>query len=189
MMQTQLACQYIANELTGNLSPELTYHSIQHTHDVAQQASRIARAEGITDQELLDLLQTAAYYHDAGFLRAYAEHEEESCKLAMELLPAFGYSVAQITLVCQLIRATRLPQTPTTLLEAILCDADLDYLGRDDYAAISQTLLSEWCAYDRLPDLSQWHTIQRSFLSNHRYFTATNQQLREPHKQAALATM
>ena len=189
MMQTQLACQYITDELTKNLSSKLTYHSIQHTYDVVQQTNRIARAEGITDQELLDVLQTAAYYHDAGFLRAYAEHEEESCQLAMEILPAFGYSPAQIALVCQLIRATRLPQTPATLLEAILCDADLDYLGRADYAAISETLLSEWCAYDRLPDPSQWPTIQRSFLSNHRYFTATNQQLRESHKQLALASI
>ncbi len=187
MMQTQLACRYITDELTRNLSPALTYHSVWHTHDVVQQASRIAQAEGITDRELLELLQTAACYHDAGFLRAYEEHEEESCRLAMQVLPAFGYDPAQIRLVCQLIRATRLPQTPATLLEAILCDADLDYLGRDDYAAVSETLLSEWCAYNRLPDPSQWPTIQRSFLRNHQYFTATNQRLREPHKQAALA--
>ena len=133
MMQTQLACQYIMDQLTRHLSAKLTYHSVQHTHDVAQQAVRIARAEGITDQESLDLLQTAAYYHDAGFLNAYNEHEEESCRIAVEVLPAFGYAPAQIGQICQLIRATRIPQAPTTLLEAILCDADLDYLGRDDY--------------------------------------------------------
>lgn len=189
MMQTQLACQHIMSELTGHLSPKLTYHTIQHTQDVMQQANRIARAEGITDRESLELLRTAACYHDAGFLRTYAEHEEESCRIAMEVLPAYGYSPSQLAQVCQLIRATRLPQTPTTQLEAILCDADLDYLGRDDYAVISQTLLSEWCAYNRLPDISQWPTIQRSFLRNHRYFTAANQQLREPYKQRALATI
>ena len=112
MMQTQLACQYIVDELSAHLSKKLTYHTVQHTHDVAQQADRIARTEGITDQELLDLLQTAAYYHDAGFMRAYNEHEEESCQIAMAVLPTFGYTPEQVAQVCQIIRATRLPQSP-----------------------------------------------------------------------------
>ncbi len=93
---------------------------------------------------MLDVLQTATCYHDAGFLRAYAEHEEESCRLALEVLPAFGCTPAQIALVCRLIRATRLPQTPATLLEAILCDADPDYLGYNDYVAISEVKHCSW---------------------------------------------
>jgi uncharacterized protein len=189
MMQPQLACQHILDELTVHLSPKLTYHTVQHTIDVAKQAARIAYAEGIVDEESLTLLKTAAYYHDAGFLRVYNEHEEESCRIATQALPRFGYTPEQIGKICGIIRATRIPQTPTTQLEEIMCDADLDYLGRDDYDRISQSLLREWIAYNRLPNLSQWPGIQRSFLGNHRYFTATNQQLREPYKQRALAAI
>ena len=188
-MQIQLACQHIIDDLTANLSPKLTYHTVQHTHDVVEQAVRIAQAEGITDEEQLAILKTAAYYHDSGFMKTYVEHEEEGCQLVMQRLPGFGYSPDQIAQICQLIRATRLPQKPTTRLETILCDADLDYLGRSDYSDISITLFREWCAYGRLPDVNQWPHIQRSFLSNHRYFTATNQQLREPHKQQILASL
>ena len=171
------------------LPAQLTYHTVLHTLDVVEQAARIARAEGITDQEPLGLLQTAAYYHDSGFLRAYREHEEESCQIAGEILPEYSYDSDQIAQICQLIRATRMPQSPTTLLQATLCDADLDYLGRDDYSRISESLRLEWITYGLLPDPSQWPGIQRAFLGGHRYFTATNQKLREPHKALSLARL
>jgi uncharacterized protein len=175
--------------LTAQLSPKLTYHSVQHTRDVMKQADRIARSEGIDDEELLALIHTAACYHDAGFLYVYTDHETDSCQIATQHLPTFDYSPPQIEQICQLIRATRLPQTPTNLPEAILCDADLDYLGRDDYPSISQSLLTEWLAFGYLADSTKWLSIQRSFLSNHRYFTDTNQQLRDLRKQRTLAAL
>jgi len=188
-MNTQRACQYIINELTDRLSPLLTYHTVQHTLDVVEQAERIALAEGIDDAESLAILKTAAYYHDAGFMITYDEHEEEGCQLVRAALPQFDYMPTQIEQVCELIRATRIPQTPQSLLGKILCDADLDYLGRPDYSSISNTLLTEWLAFNRLPDSGRWLPIQLSFLGNHTYFTATNQQLREPAKQQALAAI
>lgn len=188
-MQTQLACQFMLDTLKAHLSPQLTYHSVHHTQDVMKQADRIAQAEGIIDPDLLHLLQTAACYHDAGFLNVYAEHEAESCRIATLYLPKFDYTPAQIAQVCQFIRSTRIPQTPTTLAEAVLCDADLDYLGRDDYTPISRLLLSEWLAYGYLANPADWASIQRSFLGSHRYFTATNESLREPGKQRTLATL
>jgi uncharacterized protein len=186
-MQTQPACQFMLDILKAHLSPLLTYHSVHHTQDVMNQADRIARAEGITDPDLLHLLQTAACYHDAGFLNVYAEHETESCRLATLYLPTFDYTPAQVAQVCQLIRSTRVPQAPTTFPETILCDADLDYLGRDDYALISQLLLSEWLAYGYLTNSDDWVSVQRSFLGSHRFFTTTNQHLREAGKQQTLA--
>ncbi|OIN59190.1 HD domain-containing protein [Arsenicibacter rosenii] len=180
------ACQYILDELTRNLSPQLTYHCVQHTLDVVAQSARLAAAEGITDPTESAILQTAAYYHDAGFIRTYDEHEEEGCRMAQAILPGFGYSQAQIEAVCKLIRVTKIPQSPESLAEQIICDADLDYLGRDDYPVISQTLYTEWIAYKKLPDPARWLPVQVSFLGNHRYFTQTNQLLREPVKQQAL---
>ena len=40
--------------------------------------------------------------------------------------------------------ATKVPQSPKNHLEEILCDCDLDYLGRDDFEKISNNLFSEW---------------------------------------------
>lgn len=186
-MQLQRACEYMLSRLARELDPRLTYHNLSHTVDVMAQATRIAHAEGITDMTELNLLQTAACFHDSGFLHVYNEHETEGCRIASDILPRFGYSPTQIRAVCQLIMATRIPQSPTNKLSEILCDADLDYLGRNDYGPISQTLFNEWVAYDRIPDPAQWGAIQRGFLKQHRYFTATNQHLRSGMKQQTLA--
>jgi uncharacterized protein len=188
-MQTEAACAYILDRLARELAPALTYHNLNHTLDVTAQADRIARAEGVTDAESLALLQTAATYHDAGFMHVYDEHEEESCRIATAELPRFGYAPAQIETICRLIRATRVPQTPLDALSQILCDADLDYLGRADYLPVSQTLFAEWTAYGKLPDPTRWPAIQQGFLGKHRYFTRTSQTLRQPVKQAALDAM
>ncbi len=185
-MQIEAACNHILERLARELAPALTYHNVAHTLDVIAQAERIARTEGVTNAESLALLRTAASYHDAGFVHTYDEHEEESCRIAGAVLPRFDYTPDQIETVCRLIRATRVPQAPLDLLSEILCDADLDYLGRVDYLLISQTLFDEWIAYGRLPDPARWPLIQKAFLSKHHYFTGTNQQLRQPVKQAAL---
>ncbi len=186
-MQLHNACAYILNRLATELDPRLTYHNLAHTTDVVEQAARIAHSEGITNPNDLALLQTAACYHDAGFLRVYDNHEAEGCLIAAEILPEFGYSPAQIDRICQMIRATCLPQSPANHLSQILCDADLDYLGRSDYEPISHTLFIEWVAFGRLPDVTRWLPIQQGFLQQHQYFTITNGQLREAKKQETLA--
>lgn len=186
-MQLQRACEYILNRLARELDSRLSYHNLSHTIDVVAQATRIAQAEGITDTADLDLLQTAACFHDSGFLHVYDEHEAEGCRIAADILPRFGYLPNQIDTVCRLIMATKIPQSPTDLLSQILCDADLDYLGRNDYGPISHTLFDEWLAFNKMPDPAQWGSIQRGFLKQHRYFTATNQRLRSATKQHTLA--
>jgi hypothetical protein len=82
-----------------------------------------------------------------------------------ENLPSFGYSEADITTICGMIMATRIPQSPANLLESILCDADLDYLGRDDFKKIGQTLFEEFTEYSILHDEQAWNRLQVSFLS------------------------
>ncbi|AQG78951.1 hypothetical protein [Spirosoma montaniterrae] len=64
-MNTASAWQHILHRLTIGLDPEQTYHTVGNTIDVAEQVHQIAQAEGITDTEELNLLQIAAYYHDA----------------------------------------------------------------------------------------------------------------------------
>jgi hypothetical protein len=39
--------------------------------------------------------------------------------------------------------ATKLPPNPKNLLEKIICDSDLDYLGRSDFIPVSNTLFEE----------------------------------------------
>ncbi|MPR35836.1 HD domain-containing protein [Salmonirosea aquatica] len=173
---------FILPKLRSELSDTLYYHSLHHTLDVMESVIRIAGAEGISDSETLTLLRTGALFHDTGFLFTYQGHENESCRLARELLPGFGYSMPQIDTICGMIEATKIPQNPKNKLEEIICDADLDYLGRDDFEAIAGCLYRELKARDRVADERAWNAIQIKFLENHRYRTPTGRALRQPGK-------
>ena len=162
------------------LLPEsLSYHNLAHTLDVTEQSERIAREEGVTDEKELYLLKVAALYHDTGFLRTYAHHEVVSCEIFREDADQFGFSESQKEVITGLIMATRLPQTPTTLLQKVICDADLDYLGRDDFFEIGDSLRREFLKYGVIQSNEEWNKLQAKFLSSHQYFTETSRQLRE----------
>lgn len=172
-------------KLEKELSPRLVYHNADHTKSVIAAAEHLAAGENITREELV-IVKTAALFHDAGFLQQANGHEEISCILAREYLPDFDYSTAQIDHVCRVIMATRLPQTPTDRLGEILCDADLFYIGKKEYAGTAGALLLELKDRGVVKSEAEWPLLQVEFLSNHRFFTATAIAELEPGKQAKL---
>jgi uncharacterized protein len=185
-MQFKQAGNFITNKLKKELSANYIYHNIDHTNDVYQAAESIGKQEGISANDM-ELLLTAAAYHDSGFLKFNNGHEEESCRIAAEALPSFGYTEHDINLICGMIRATRIPQTPNTLLERILADADLDYLGRNDFFEIGDRLFNELKLTGKVDDKTAWNKLQLDFITNHSYFTQTAINLRQAKKQANIA--
>jgi len=165
------AKKYILTRLRNELSPHLFYHGLQHTLDILRSATSIGKQEQINSYEM-QLLKTAALFHDSGFMFSKKEHEKQSCRLARRALPGFEFSAEEIRSICGMIMATRIPQTPKNHLEEILCDADLDYLGTDDYFTISRQLYKELNSQEYLSE-NDWANIQVKFLESHHYFTAT----------------
>jgi predicted metal-dependent HD superfamily phosphohydrolase len=165
------------------LPHNLYYHGYRHTRDdVFPAAKRLAALAMIDDQEKL-LLYTAALYHDSGFLDQYHRNEAIGARLASESLPKFGFNQAQIRVIGQIILATQLPQSPNSHLEAILCDADLDALGRADFFIVSHRLRLELAAYGHPTSVRDWYEEQLIFLRRHRYFTEAARTLRNRGKQ------
>lgn len=187
-MDQRAAKAFILARLRAELPASRTYHSLEHTLDVYASAITIAEQEGVVGTEL-DLLKTAALFHDSGFLVQDQEHEEGSCTLVREHLPRFGYTPAEVERVCAMIMATKLPQSPQDHLARILCDADLDYLGRPDFFRIGDTLFAELKSRQVVSTPREWNELQERFLDRHRYFTATNERQREPMKQENLAAV
>jgi uncharacterized protein len=184
-MQYRAAKTFIINELKTKLSPNLTYHGVHHTLDVLAVTRALCATERVGRRDTL-LLKTAALFHDAGFTRSVREHERHGCEIARTFLPQFGYQNADIETICGMIMATKVPQAPQTRLEAILCDADLDYLGRKDFYPIGQTLFEELKSLGVLTTEQAWNRLQINFLTAHRFCTQTNLALREPIKQLYL---
>ncbi len=173
---------HVVAMLKAGLAETLTYHSVDHTLDVYTQCLAIAQAEGIKDADTLEKLQVAALYHDCGFLYVYQQHEEKGCEIAREQLPGFGIPERTIEEICGLIMATKVPQAPANYLQQIICDADLDYLGRGDFYETGDKLRRELIEYKFITDANDWEERQLDFLRSHHYFTKTSIRKRAPVK-------
>jgi uncharacterized membrane-anchored protein YitT (DUF2179 family)/predicted metal-dependent HD superfamily phosphohydrolase len=169
-MQPAAAKSFIIDKLKSELRPSLTYHNVEHTEQVLQHTALLAEAEGVKGDEL-DMLLTAAAFHDAGFLEKYIGHEEVSCTLAREFLPQFEYTNTEIEAICVIIMATKIPQTAPNKLAEILCDADLYYLGTDNYGRMAEDLYHEFLLEDIVKNKMEWQRQQITFLKAHKYFT------------------
>ncbi len=185
-MQFKKAGRFIMNKLSKELPRHLSYHSADHIKDVYDAAERLGKEEHLSAYEI-KLLLTAAWYHDSGFLKGAKDHEEESCNIAKEALPDFGYKPAEIERICGMIMATKIPQSPKNHLEEILADADLDYLGRDDFFTIGNKLFTELSVFGFLNTEKEWNSLQVRFLESHHFFTKTALQWRQAKKQQHLA--
>ena len=185
-MEFKKVKKFIIDKLRKELPQNLTYHSLGHIKDVYKAAESLAKLEKIKGDELT-LLLTAVLFHDSGFLVQQKEHERVGCEIAREHLVNFDYSQEQIEKICGMIMATQIPQTPHNKLEEIICDSDLDYLGRDDFFKIGNTLFDELCMYGIISTELEWNKLQVRFLEKHHYFTSSAKKLRKAKKAANLA--
>ncbi|MCG2613278.1 YitT family protein [Terrimonas sp. NA20] len=187
-MNFQQAYSFISEKLKTELPSYITYHTWEHTENVIRSAEELAKTENISGDDLI-LLKTAALFHDTGFLHHHQEHEEESCKIARKYLPEYGYNETQIEHICRLIMATRLPQLSEDHLASALCDADLYYLGTNNYTEYAERLYQESKKTNVVSNDTEWLMKQIEFLSAHTYFTRTAQDKLTSQKLATLAAL
>ena len=184
-MEVQKLQSLVLERLHKELPEWLAYHNAEHTENVIKHSIELGEKEGLTTEEL-QLLQTAAFMHDTGFLVTYENHEEASCDLAKELLPQHGYNDEQIVAVCEMIMATHLPPVPQNKLSRILCDADVYYIGTDDYSLFSSRLYRELKHRNENLTNVDWLKKQIDFLKSHEFFTESARKKLDTHKLANL---
>jgi uncharacterized protein len=178
----EAAAAYAFERLTRELSNALLFHSLGHTRDdVLPAVERLAAAERVAGAPLL-LLRTAACFHDIGYVERRDGHEAAGVRIAAAALPRFGYSSAQINTIAGMILSTKIPQTPRSLLERLLADADLDSIGRPDFWDRNLALRDEQAAFGLVVSDAEWYTAQLQFLRSHRYWTAAARALRDDAK-------
>ncbi len=174
--------EYVLDMLEEQLPKNLYYHNVKHTIDVTTEVELIGWNEGLCESDI-QLLKIAALFHDSGHIRTYKGHEEKSCEFVDEILPRFGYSADKIATIKRIIMATKLPHTPNDILEAVIQDSDLDYLGRTDFIPVSNELYRELKERNMIGTVDEWNEMQIKFISSHQYYTQTAQSLREVNKQ------
>ena len=170
--QYELAFQKVESFLLENLPKQYTYHTIEHIRDVVKQAERIAKKEKI-DKSIIQDIKLAAWLHDVGYIWEPNRHEARGAEYATSILTEMKFPKSKISLITGMIMATKIPQSPKNHLEQIICDADLDYLGRDDFHEIADRLRRELREHGKINSDRKWDEIQIQFLTAHRYFTDT----------------
>ncbi len=174
--------QFVISELENKLAENLSYHNVDHTKKVIESVVYLAEKEGISENDLM-LLKTAALLHDVGFINGYLNHEVLGCEYAKKILPEYQYSTLEIEEICKMIMATKTPQNPKNDLSKILCDADVFYLGSNNYKTSSEKLYSELKEYGMLKTREDFHRREVDFLKTHRFFTKTAREERGPKKE------
>lgn len=169
---------------------KFVFHSLEHTEDVVEACSIMAEHYGLEEDDRLVLL-TAAWFHDTGYARGLAAgHEEESIRLATGFLSAEEVPEEVVQRVSSAIQATRMPQSPVSLVEKILCDADLYHLSTGDFKARSSLLKREQEAVlGRKISKKEWKKNNIQFLEQHHYFTEYGQERLEKRKAANLTAL
>ncbi|MBN8578356.1 MAG: HD domain-containing protein [Cytophagales bacterium] len=179
--------KHVQNFLQANM-PNHAYHNLGHVRDVVQAVQVIGEAEQVSADEL-KVLRLAAWLHDIGFVKSAKDHEAIGAEMARALLPQFHVPEDTIDVIANMILATKLPQSPSTKLESILCDADLDYLGRTDFFEIGAKLYEELKAVGAVETEREWNLVQRTFLQSHKYHTVFSKTHREVEKQKHLVAI
>lgn len=171
--------------LEQNLPLNLYYHNVKHTIDVVTEVELIGLAEGLSEEEVM-LLKLAALFHDSGHTINYRDHELHGVHIVHRVLKKYNFTPEQIATIDRLIMATKFPPTPTDKLEMVICDSDLDYLGRSDFIPVSNTLFKEMKERDMIGSYIQWNELQLKFIRGHQYYTQTAMNLREVNKQSQI---
>lgn len=169
----------VFKEVKDNLDPVYTYHSLEHTQDMLAILPNYTKGLELTPQQI-SLLEIAVLFHDYGFLEDWKNHEIIGARKAVEVLGELGYKEPSIRTVERLILVTKVPQRPKDLLEKIICDLDLDYLGRPDYEERSELLFKEWKALGVVNNRAEWENIEIRFLENHKFHTEFGMTIRQP---------
>ena len=179
--------QYIRELFRDELPDGIKYHDADHTlhptKGVVAVANSIAMAENISEHDR-ELLLTAAYFHDTGYIREYDKNEPIAARMAGRILKLIGYKQTEIETIQNMILATDLGREPKTHLEKILCDADLDHFGRKDFLELDGKLRQgRGIRGLDVSDDVKWYQGTLKIIKNHKYYTKSQIKLREKKKQ------
>ena len=183
----KIVAQYIRELFRDELPGVIKFHDANHTlhpeRGVVAVANKIAISENISEHDR-ELLIAAAYFHDTGYIREYDKNEPIAARMAGRILKLIGYKPSEIEKIQKMILSTDPEREPKTHVEKILCDADLDNLGREDFFKLDGKLREGRRArgLDVSDDL-KWYRGTLEVIKNHQYYTESQKKLREKGKQ------
>jgi len=163
--------EYVTKLLTENLPKGCLFHNLRHTFEVYKSAKEIGKNSGLSKDQL-NILLIAALFHDTGITQNYNFHEEKSVEICEKFLKQNNFSSNEIDHISKIIMVTKTPHNPETMLEKIICDADISHIGKRGYFFKLKLLRKEWeiMLYKQFSD-TEWYSLNINFLNENYFFT------------------
>ena len=181
--------EFASQILKQDIAEKFVYHDHYHTSRVVEASKTIGRECGLSDQDI-EHVTIAAWFHDTGYKLGCDNHEENSAKIAEDFLTKEGYSEEGINAIKGCILATKMPQSPTNLLEQVICDADLHHLACTDYAMMAEKMHKEIEKVgNKEIDGETWNQMNYDFFKDHEFFTPYARKKLQPIKDENLGSI
>lgn len=166
--------KHVSDYYFDHPNEKIVYHNQAHTHYVVNAAIQIANHYQLDDTDFF-IVVAAAYFHDLGYFSEgvdFMQHEAKGAEMAAAYLTDKQVDAGIIEQVKNCILATHMPQQPNTLLEKILCDADLFHLGTAEFGEKNKLLRKELETVHGMHfDKNEWRKKNIHFLEQHHYHT------------------
>ncbi|SFS73019.1 Pycsar system effector family protein [Sphingobacterium wenxiniae] len=166
------AKQYALAFIQKNKTQDYCFHDTAHTDDVVKAVEEMAEHYNLSEEDHF-VVMCAAYFHDLGYCTGgAAKHEERGADFAESFLTQENVenSIAEKVKGC--ILATHTPQSPSNLLEEIVCDADLFHLGGDAFETRNKLMHKEAEQIAKFKIAKNvWRGLTIELLKNHHYHT------------------
>ncbi len=162
---------YVVSLIEKSVAKSFVYHDLQHTRDVVNVCKKLGDAYKLEPNDLTDLL-IAAWFHDTGFIKGQENHENRSVEIALSFLHNYALPPETLSIITRCIQATCVPHSPHSLIEKIICDADLSHLGTDAYWYRNARVREEMVNISgKSMTEEEWLDFEIAFMISHTYQT------------------
>jgi HD superfamily phosphodiesterase len=178
---------FVLDLLHAKLPPHLLYHNPSHSEEVAHNCRTLALASDMNSEEV-EIVQLAGWFHDTGYIDRTDGHEARGVELMEDFLQQMHYPVVRRTIIAGCIRATKMPQSPHSPLEEIVCDADLLNFGTDAFFEKNNLIRGEleFLNGKRFADI-EWLQRSEQLLLRHHFHAAQIERMYQPGREKNLS--
>jgi adenylate cyclase len=165
-------------KLEAELHRNLYFHNSEYARHIYEHSELLAKAADLDLEEIL-LIRTAALLLNVGFTGGYENQENRSAEYARNILPEYNYSEKQIAVISNLILSSKWPPEPVNMMEMVLYDTKMEFIGRADYIRLYKLLFLEQNQYTKSIDVNEFKRKQLEIIQQYLFFTESARRLRE----------
>jgi hypothetical protein len=177
--------RYVTTFITSTANANLVYHNKMHIEDVVSAATKIAHHYHLSENDFFTII-AAVRFNNLGFYLDYAFHQGKAAEEASAFFEKKGVDQITVNAITECILSTY-SMYPQTLLQKIVCDAEMFYLGTTNFRKQNKLQRKEYRAMnDAEISKEEWRLKTIKMISSHNFQTGYCQLLLNTKKEEIL---